>query len=122
MRNFLENPTYAKGLDITTDNEAQIDQEFRIEPISPYGQQKEEFIRPGDITSQNDFRSKKLKMDLSKSPMHFNATTAVEYTVLPATSVTLTLYMGAALVASHLMERKVELAINNRALARARRR
>lgn len=109
-----KNPTFVRSIGIDVDNPLQLQVDFQMFELNPYAQKGQKFLRPNTYSGPDTFRDNTAKIDLSgDNVIHFNSTTAVQYTILKNTTVQLTLYMGANLNSGKSLEKKVAMAERN---------
>lgn len=102
-----EFPSLISGFKIASDSVAQMDQSFTIVKQSPFKQHSSLVIATGTYASEGNFNTKILTVP---RPFFMDAQTVIEYTVLPSTSVTVTLMVGTSLNVAKALREKTQRA------------
>ncbi|ADY51450.1 hypothetical protein Pedsa_0878 [Pseudopedobacter saltans DSM 12145] len=100
-------PSLISGFKIASDNVAQMDQSITIVKRSPFKQHASLVIATGTYASEGNFNTKILTVP---RPFFMDCQTAIEYIVLPGTSVTLTLMVGTSLNIAKALREKTQRA------------
>ncbi len=120
---YLEEfPTPVTAIDIVSDSEQQMGQVLTIRKITPFKEGETNYLDPLKATDQNTFQSRRARFNTLGLVLDENV--EVEYSILPGTNLTISLYCGASFSKGNTMraaQRNVINAGTNRFRAPGRR-